>query len=207
MNTPTPIARAKITRPSITRQSITPATYFQTAFDLLAEQGYGELKLSPLCRRLGITTGSFYHHFGSWSAFVDGLLAHWESEQTERVLRISRAAPDAVTRVRVMKELTATTVPHAAEAAIRMWGGGDPRVRQVQDRIDELRIAALAEILGDVIDDPAQTRRLAVLGISIMIGWQQLRRPRETSELTTLFDEFEAIVLRYATAEPVPRPR
>ena len=112
-----------------------------------------------------------------------------------------------MTRVRTMRELTATTVPHAAEAAIRMWGGGDPRVRRVQDRIDELRIAALAEILGGVIDDPAQTRRLAVLGISIMIGWQQLRRPRELSELVELFDEFEATVLRHATADQVPRPR
>jgi AcrR family transcriptional regulator len=194
---PTPIPRA----------SITPATYFRAAFDLLGEEGYGGLKLSALCGRLGITTGSFYHHFGGWSAFVEELLAHWEAEQTERVLKLSRAAPEAVTRVRTMKELTATTVPHAAEAAIRMWGGGDARVRQVQDRIDELRIAALSEILGGVIDDAAQARRLAVLGISIMIGWQQLRQPRETSELMELFDEFEATVLRYATGHPVPRPR
>jgi hypothetical protein len=88
-----------------------------------------------------------------------------------------------------------------------MWGGGDPLVRQVQDRIDELRIAALSEILGGVIDDAAQARRLAVLGISIMIGWQQLKQPRETSELMELFDEFEATVLRHATGHPGLRPR
>lgn len=187
-----------------TRGTTAPVTYFSAAFELLADEGYGALKLSALCRRLAVTTGSFYHHFGGWSAFVDGLLAHWEAEQTERVLRLSLAAPDAVTRVRIMKELTTTTVPHAAEAAIRMWGGGDSRVRQVQDRIDELRIAALAEVLGGVIDDQAQTRRLAVLGISIMIGWQQLRQPREIAELAQLFDEFEGIVLQYATAGPPP---
>jgi AcrR family transcriptional regulator len=177
---------------------ITQAAYFQAAFDLLAAEGYGGLKLGALCRRLGITTGSFYHHFGGWPAFVEALLAHWETEQTERVLHVSRAAPDAVTRVRTMKELTSTTLPHAAEAAIRVWSGGDNRVRAVQDRIDELRIAAAAEIVGGVIDDPALARRLAVLGVSIMIGWQQLRPPRSKSELAMLLDEFEATVLRHA---------
>lgn len=195
---PTPITREAISRGTINRGTISRETYFRAAFDLLAEQGHGGLKLGALCRRLTITTGSFYHHFDGWSGFVAALLSHWEAEQTERILRYSRAAPDAVTRVRTMKELTASTVPHAAEAAIRMWGGGDPRVRQVQDRIDELRIAALAEILGGVIDDVAQTRRLAVLGVSIMIGWQQLRQPRDPSELAELFDEFEATVLRHS---------
>ena len=189
------------------RSTTSQETYFRAAFDLLAQEGHGGLKLGALCRRLAVTTGSFYHHFDGWHAFVEGLLDHWEAEQTERILRSSRAVPDAVTRVRIMKELTATTVPHAAEAAIRMWGGGDPRVRRVQDRIDELRIAALAEVLDGVIDDPAQSRRLAVLGISIMIGWQQLRQPRALSELVELFDEFEATVLRYVTTDPVSEPR
>lgn len=178
--------------------SITPATYFEAAFDLLADEGYGGLKLGPLCRRLAVTTGSFYHHFHGWPGFVDGLLMHWEAEQTERVLRVSRAAPDAVARVRTMKELASTRVPHAAEAAIRMWSGGDPRVRAVQDRIDELRITAVAEIVGGVIGDAAQARRLAVLGVSIMIGWQQLRPPRPASELAALLDEFEATVMRHS---------
>ena len=75
-----------------TRVQITPVAYFQAAFELLAEEGYGGLKLGALCRRLAITTGSFYHHFAGWPAFVDGLLAHWEAEQTERVLKLSRAA-------------------------------------------------------------------------------------------------------------------
>ncbi len=191
------------------RGSPTPITreaYFRAAFELLGQRGHGELKLSALCRRLAVTTGSFYHHFEGWTGFVTGLLSHWEAEQTERILHSSRAAPDPVARVRRMKELTATTVPHAAEAAIRMWGGGDPRVRQVQDRIDELRMAALAEVLGGVIDDPVQVRRLAVLGISIMIGWQQLRQPRELSELFELFDEFEATVLRYVSDDARGRP-
>lgn len=195
---PKPIPREPIPREPLQREPITREAYFRAAFDLLAEQGHGGLKLGALCRRLAVTTGSFYHHFDGWSGFVAGLLDHWEAEQTERILRYSRAAPDAVTRVRTMKELTASTVPHAAEAAIRMWGGGDPRVRQVQERIDELRIAALAEILGGVIDDAAQTRRLAVLGVSVMIGWQQLRQPRDPSELAELFDEFEATVLRHS---------
>jgi AcrR family transcriptional regulator len=191
----------KIASTQVSRES-----YFRAAFDVLADEGYGGLKLSALCRRLRVTTGSFYHHFAGWPAFVEALMAHWEAEQTDRVVRLSRAAPDSVTRLRTMKELAASTVPHAAEAAIRVWSGGDPRVREVQQRIDELRIAALTEIIGEVVGDAAQARRLAVLGVSTMIGWQQLRPIRPAAELAALFDEFEATVLRHATGNPVPRP-
>lgn len=174
------------------------AAYFQAAFDLLGENGYPGLKLATLCRRLAVTTGSFYHHFGGWSAFVEELLGHWENDQTERVLRLSRAAPDAAARVRTMKELAATTLPHAAESAIRVWSGDDHRVREVQDRMDALRIAAVGEIIGGVVHDPEQAGRLAVMGVSLMIGWQQLRPPRPVSELAMLLDEFELTVLRHA---------
>ncbi len=183
-----------------TRTRVSREAYFQAAAELLAEDGYPGLKLATLCRRLGVTTGSFYHHFGGWPAFVDALLDDWETAQTERVLRLARAAPDAAARVRTMKELAATTVPHAAEYAIRVWSGDDPQVRAAQDRLDALRIAAVAEIIGELVPDPAVAKRLAVMAMSLMVGWQQLRPPRPASELAGLLDEFEQTVLRHASA-------
>lgn len=181
------------------RTRVSREAYFAAAFDLLAEDGYPGLKLATLCRRLGVTTGSFYHHFGGWPAFVEALLDDWEHEQTGRVLRLSRAAPDATARVRTMKELAASTVPHAAEYAIRVWSGDDPQVRAAQDRLDTLRIAAVAEIIGELVPDPAVADRLGVMAVSLMVGWQQLRPPRPASELVALLDEFEQTVLRHAS--------
>lgn len=35
-------------------------SYFETGLEILAELGFGALKLAELCRRMGVTTGSFY---------------------------------------------------------------------------------------------------------------------------------------------------
>ena len=37
--------------------------YYDTGLDVLSDLGYGGLKLAEVCRRLGVTTGSFYHYF------------------------------------------------------------------------------------------------------------------------------------------------
>lgn len=40
--------------------------YFEIGLEVLADVGYGGLKLAVVCNRLGVTTGSFYHYFPSW---------------------------------------------------------------------------------------------------------------------------------------------
>ncbi len=45
----------------------TREAYFETGLEVLADLGYGGLKLAEVCNRLGVTTGSFYHYFASWS--------------------------------------------------------------------------------------------------------------------------------------------
>ena len=54
-------------------------SYFETGLDVLSDLGYGGLKLAEVCQRLGVTTGSFYHYFPSWSAYTQELVAHWHA--------------------------------------------------------------------------------------------------------------------------------
>ena len=59
--------------------------FFQAGFDVLAESGYGGLKLASVCGRLGVTSGSFYHHFANWSEYTRQLITHWQVQMTVRV--------------------------------------------------------------------------------------------------------------------------
>lgn len=178
-------------------QQATPEAYFATALALLAEDGYAALRLGALCRRLGVTTGSFYHHFDGWSGFVRGLLDHWEADQTGRLVALTNADRDAHERVRVLKQL-AVGLPHAAEAAIRIWSGVDPAVRHAQQRVDALRTAALRDVVAGVVGDDAAADRLAVLGMSILVGWQQTRAPWPAGELQELLTAYEETILQHA---------
>ena len=63
--------------------AISTESYFETGLDVLSDLGYGGLELAEVCQRLGVTTGSFYHYFTSWSAYTRDLVAY----------QVERAAP------------------------------------------------------------------------------------------------------------------
>ena len=45
-------------------------SFFETGLEILAELGFGGLKLAEVCGRLGVTTGSFYHYFRNWNNYT-----------------------------------------------------------------------------------------------------------------------------------------
>ena len=45
-------------------------SYFETGLEILADTGFGGLKLAEVCRRLGVTSGSFYHYFTNWGTYT-----------------------------------------------------------------------------------------------------------------------------------------
>lgn len=171
--------------------------YLEAAMELLATEGAAALKVGRLCRALGITTGSFYHHFDGLPDFTTTLLDHWERENTQRVadaLGDLPALEDAVAAVGWLKEI-AVALPHAAEAAIRGWSLRDPEVAAVQRRVDREREDTLTLAIGGVVGDEAAARDLAVLGMTILVGFQQARDHRDTEELRRLLDLYEKVIL------------
>ena len=120
-----------------------------------------------------MTSGSFYHHFGSWNGFVQGLVEHWEQEQTERIIELTRPAANPLARFDRLINL-AVGLPHAAEAAIRAWANNEPIVARAQRRVDTDRIHFVDELMTDVVDDPERARRIGVVVVATYIGLQQL---------------------------------
>lgn len=162
--------------------------YFDAAMTLLAREGRSGLRLAALCRSVGVTSGSFYHHFGGWDDFVDGLLEYWEIVDTRRLAELADREPDPEGRLDVLKHL-ALTFPHEAETAIRAWAHGDARVAVVQERVDAQRRTVVADALVAADVDDERAGRLADLAIAVLVGRQQRLGPTDVGELLALFDE------------------
>jgi AcrR family transcriptional regulator len=171
--------------------------FFDAAMRLLAREGRGGLRLAPLCRAVGVTSGSFYHHFGGWDGFVDALLAHWETVDTHRLAELAARETDPDDRLDVLKHL-ALTFPHEAEAAIRAWAHGDERVAAVQRRVDAQRRRVVADALEGGGLDPERAERHAALALAVLIGHQQQLGSTDVGELLALFDELTALDPRSA---------
>ena len=175
------------------RLSVTREDYFAHALDVLAAEGHTGLRIGALCRRAGVTAGSFYHHFGNLDGFVEALLEHWEREKTQRVLAIAAAEPDVEVRIHRLEQL-ALGLPHEAETAIRAWAHVNPAVAAVQRRVDSQRHAAVRETVRQLVPDDAESDRLATMAMSLLVGFQQWRSPVDPAELSRLLALFESML-------------
>ncbi|BBZ04685.1 transcriptional regulator [Mycolicibacterium chitae] len=146
--------------------------YFSAAIDILAEADHGGLKLTPLCRRLEVTTGSFYHYFGSWARFKTELLEFWLQDRTLELAEAARRQGDPQRTLEALIDF-ACGFPHSAEAAIRAWSHSDQEVRQVQATVDEQRYRVTYETLQLLLDNDADAEMLARMAIFTLNGYQQ----------------------------------
>lgn len=176
------------------RQLVTREDYHDAAMRILGTQGAGGLKITALCRELGVTTGSFYGYFDSLDGFIDEFLQFWWESQTARMADVAVAPEDPVERIQVTKTL-ASTVPHAAEGAIRAWASTNPAVAEMQAKVDKRRAAVLTEILRPATGNAKEARTLGVMAMTLLVGLQQWRQPITARDVNLVFDEFEKLVL------------
>lgn len=146
--------------------------YFSAAIEILAEADHGGLKMTPLCGRLEVTTGSFYNYFGSWARFKTELLEHWLNERTLHLAAIAREQNDAQRSLTTLIDF-ACGFPHSAEAAIRAWSHSDQEVRQVQTIVDEQRYQVTYDTLFRILGEAEEAETLARLALYTLTGYQQ----------------------------------
>ncbi|MGK3206527.1 TetR/AcrR family transcriptional regulator [Amycolatopsis sp. MEPSY49] len=128
---------------------------------LLAEHGAPSVTIERLTERLGLSKGSFYHHFKGMSGFRTALLGHFEAERTTRFVEQADAAGED--RLGALLKLVLAPGPGPElEIAVRAWALQDAEARAVQERVDRTRVAYLTEVSGD--PDLARALYLIVVG-------------------------------------------
>jgi AcrR family transcriptional regulator len=122
--------------------SLDRTAYFNAAFKILAEGGAEALTIPNLCTRLGVTKGSFYHHFSGADEFVSALMRCWiETARLviDEMLAKFAADDDPYLSFGVALSNIAAGQPHEAEAALRAWAHSNPEVAAGVEQYDRLR--------------------------------------------------------------------
>jgi AcrR family transcriptional regulator len=153
-------------------------SYFETGLEILADLGFGGLKLAEVCSRLGVTTGSFYHYFSGWGAYTRELVAYWRQDRTVRLIEVLRSQPDPRRRIEAIIEV-ALALPHSAEAAIRAWSSVDPEVLAVQREVDQERFDVLHDSAFEIVGDERQAQSYAAWSVYVFVGYEQAMLPRD----------------------------
>ena len=127
--------------------------------ELLRRGGIGAVKLQALTDELGLTTGSFYHHFHGMADYLDQLARHYGSDQP----RIGLAAaddPDPRTRLHKLYALSLDDRMGPLDSAMRDWAGSNELAAQAVHDSDESLLRFIERAFLDLgyPERAAQTR-------------------------------------------------
>lgn len=170
-----------------TTSRLTQHDYYDVALRLLANGSHDSLTIAALCDELGVSKGSFYHHFGGWPGFVTALLHTWERESTLEVKEATERIDTVGTKFRILAALI-ESIPHDAEAALRVWSHTDPTVKAAVDRVDAAREAMVTDFFALTIPK-SDAAPLAEIYLSALVGNQLAHRPVDTRRMRKLLNQ------------------
>ncbi|MBZ9712628.1 TetR/AcrR family transcriptional regulator [Deinococcus multiflagellatus] len=175
--------------------------WLNAGLQVLTAQGEGGLTVDGLVTFMGLTKGSFYHHFPSLGAYRTALLAHLDHVGFADVVdTIDPALPPAA-QLQFLTDLISRRNP-AEDRAVRLWAERDPGARALVQRVDERRLAYLAGLFTAIVGDPAQGRQLARLGYAVYLGAAQMHPPIQGEEYRQLGELLHRQLLGGAPPRP-----
>jgi AcrR family transcriptional regulator len=168
--------------------------WLDSGLEALAAEGPGGLKIDRLVRRVGLTKGSFFHHFTGAAAYKTALLERLEADATAALDEASASRPTLEPQ-QVLEELTGRIGrPESGlwrpelEIALRAWSFTDDEVRQTQSRIDRQRLAALEAIWQQLEPDQQQARIKALLPYLVAVGASMSSVVVDADELRQVYE-------------------
>jgi AcrR family transcriptional regulator len=170
--------------------------YYGCALQVLSDTGYESVNIGRLCTTLGVTSGSFYHHFGSWDGFVEALIDFEENRQVAVLRELNFGTMGPETDFAMLRDLT-VSLNHRAEAALRAWSLSNDVVRAGMGRIDDRRYKTVVKVVREIVGNNKQATLLTDFGMAMVIGYQHMVITSDVTAADKLFDEFVNLVFSH----------
>jgi len=153
--------------------------WLDIALDTLHDQGIQEVKVEHLARRLGVTKGSFYHHFSDRRELLLGMIDRWRTTQEGYLGWLAEARDeDAKARLhRLLEFILGKDGRH--DVGMRAWARADRAAARAVETVDRLRIDYVEEVLRANGFDGDEARLRARMVYLYQVGEQSwsLRDP------------------------------
>ena len=125
--------------------------WLSAALNVLAEEGQAKLRIDKLAGELGVTKGSFYHHFKDRDDFVHSLLDYWSRIFTDNVIAqagaLEGSPEDRLLHVMLMIEREGLD---RYDIAFRSWAAQDPSVAKGIRKVDLARYRFIRSLFAEM---------------------------------------------------------
>ena len=166
------------------------AQWLSAGLEALRKGGVGAVRVERLAAGVGVTKGSFYHHFRDRDALLEALLEYWSREMTDAEFeRIQTLRGGLATRLVALAEDVLEKGMGRYDPAIRAWARQDRKVAAVVAQVDRRRVKALGGFFEEGGFSPAEARTRARTFYTFLLGEPQVRAPaREAGELEKMVE-------------------
>ena len=165
-------------------------SWFDEARQVLIAEGADRVRVDPLAKRLGVTTGSFYHHFRNRRELLDGLLDHWEARNSGPMFKaVEAAGPDPDDQIDALFQtwLGESEYDPQYDSAVRAWAHGDAQVREIVQRVDDRRIGLLQGIFTAYGYDQERAFIRARIAYFQQVGYQAMEVHESAAERQRIY--------------------
>ncbi|MGW1997739.1 TetR/AcrR family transcriptional regulator [Embleya sp. NPDC001921] len=164
--------------------------WLEAGLNILARSGAREMTLETLMAEMGLTKGSFYHHFKGMPAFKTALMKYYEEQLTARYIEQAElGGPPAPEKLRRLLERVVTEPRSDPEAAIRAWALQDPEVAETQARVDRARLDYLEAVWLEYSGDAEQAKTMGRLLYLLRVGATHIMPPVVGEDLRAVYKQ------------------
>jgi len=161
------------------------AQWLSAGLEALRKGGVGAVRVERLAGDVGVTKGSFYHHFRDRGALLEEVLEYWAREMTDAEFeRIQTLRGGLAPRLVALAQDVLEKGMGRYDPAIRAWAREDRKVAAAVAQVDRRRVKALAGFFEEGGFTAAEARVRARTFYTFLLGEPQVRAPaREAGEL------------------------
>jgi AcrR family transcriptional regulator len=162
--------------------------WLRAGLEALRKGGVAAVRVERLAADVGVTKGSFYHHFRDRGALLEALLEFWSREMTDAEFeRIQTLRAGLAARLVALAEDVLEKGMGRYDPAIRGWARTDRKVAAAVAQVDRRRLRALTGFFEEGGFAAAEARTRARLFYTFLLGEPQVRAPaREADELAKM---------------------
>ena len=166
------------------------AQWVSAGLEALRKGGVAAVRVERLTGDVGVTKGSFYHHFRDRGALLEALLDYWAREMTDaEFARLETLRGGLAARLLALAEDVLEKGMGRYDPAIRAWARSDRKVAAAVAAVDRRRVKALAGFFEEAGFGAAEARTRARTFYTFLLGEPQVRAPaREPGELKKMVE-------------------
>jgi AcrR family transcriptional regulator len=142
----------------------TRADWLERGLGMLAEEGLPGVRIDRIAARLGVSKGSFHHHFNGASAYREALAHGYEERAMAALHRVAGAGLEGL--LDAFDDLYDARL----ETAVRAWAMHDTAVHDMVSRVDNARLQVLQDAWSTLLDREDAVRVAALVPHLIIIG-------------------------------------